>query len=167
VNEGRQRALQGLVSAAIIFGMLAPASGCQAGSSIEAAQTAIIAAQTILPGAQATAQAGATLVSGAFSNSQPALNALQGLLAGATLDVKTTPDGVENAAVTKVTIDATDAQGALGQVDPRARQAAGVAALLSAAQYYPNAAIDLNVVDTSGAVLLSGSVAPGQLPAVQ
>ena len=147
--------------------MLGWASGCQAGTSIQAAQTAITAAQTVLPGAQATAQAGATLVSGAFSNSQPARNALRGLLSGATLEVKTTPDGVDNAAVTNVTIDATDAQGALGQIDPHARQAAGVAALLSAAQYYPNAAIELKVVDASGAVLLNGSVAPGQLPAVQ
>ena len=159
--------MHALVSAAIVLGMLALANGCQAGTSIEAAETAIIAAQTVLPGAQATAQAGATLVSGALSNSQPALNALRSLLSGATLDVKTTPDGAENAAVTNVTIDATDAQGALSQIDPHARQAAGLATLLSAAQYYPNAAIDLNVVDASGAVLLSGSVAPGQLPTVQ
>jgi hypothetical protein len=167
VHKRRQRAAAALVSAVTAFGMLGLASGCQPGSSIDAAQTAIVAAQTILPGAQATAQAGATLVSGAFSSSQPAFNTLQGLLSGASLDVQTAPAGVDNAAVTNVTIDATDAQGALSQVDPRARQAAGVAALLSAAQYYPNAAIDLKVVDASGEVLLSGSVAPGQLPSVQ
>jgi len=89
MNEGRQRATPALVSAVMAFGMLASATGCQAGTSIQAAQTAIVAAQTVLPGAQATAQAGATLVSGGLSTAQPALNTLRGLLAGATLDVKT------------------------------------------------------------------------------
>src|SRR5947199_67609 len=79
--------------------LLTLVGGCQAGSSIESAQTAIAVAQTALPGlqtalpgVQATAQAGATLISGVLSDPL-AINAqLQALLAGVTIDARTTPD---------------------------------------------------------------------------
>jgi hypothetical protein len=126
-----------------------------------------VAAQTVLPGAQATAQAGATLVSGALANGQPVLITLQSLLQGANVQVQTTPDGAAADAVTSVSIDGTDAQGTLAQLDPNVRKAAALAALQAAAQYYPQATITLTVKDTSGLALISGRVAPGQTPTIQ
>jgi hypothetical protein len=143
-------------------------SACEAGSSVQAAQTAITTAQTVLPGAQATAAAGATLVSGVLATAQPALTTVQAMLAGASVHVTTTPEGTTDPnSITDVKIDATDAQGTLAQVDPHARQAAALAALAAAGQYYPNARIELTITDMSGATLVTGSVAPGQTPSVQ
>jgi hypothetical protein len=132
---------------------VAVATGCQARSSVEVAQTAVVVAQTALPVAQA--------------GSERALTVLQGLLSGATLDIKTSPDGADNPDVTDVSIDATDSRNAIGQIDPRARQAMVATALLATAQAYPNATIELEIVDGSGNVLASGRVAPGQTPSVQ
>jgi len=131
-------------------------TGCQAQSSVEAAQTAIVAGQTAIVAGQS-----------ALATVQPYTAMLQGALAGANLDVKTTPDGALPQDITGVTIRATDAQGTLARVDAGTRQAAVSAALLAASQYFPNATIQLNVVDASGAPLVSGSTAPGQTPSVQ
>ena len=106
----------------------------------------MVAAQTALPGASATAQ---------------------GLLAGASVQVHVSPDGVPNDQATAVSIDATDTEGRLGQLDASARFAAANAALLAVAGYYPNAAVTLRVVDGSGATLVSGTKAPGALPSIQ
>jgi hypothetical protein len=164
MSWGRQRVVLATV------GVLAPlliGTACQARSSVEAAQTAIVAAQTALPGAQATAQAGATAVSGVLANGQPILIALQSVLQGANVQVQTTPDGAAPDAVTSVAIDGTDAQGTLAQLDPNVRRAAALAALRTAAQYYPQATITLTVKDTGGAALINGRVTPGQAPSVQ
>jgi hypothetical protein len=147
--------------------LLLVSSACQAGSSIEAAQTAVVAAQTVLPGAQATAQAGATLVSSAFASAQPVVTVLQTALHGASVAVKVTPDGATPDAATAVGVDATDAQGALGQMDALTRQVTISAALAAASQYFPNATITLTVKDGGGNPVVSGSVAPGQAPQVQ
>jgi hypothetical protein len=163
VNFGRQRAAVALV----VLVPLLMATACEAHSSVEAAQTAIVAAQTVLPGAQATAQAGATLVSNALATAQPLAAALQAALQGASVQVKVIPDGATPDAATALQIDATDAQGTLGQVDPLVRRAAATAALQVATQYYPSATITLTVKDDAGGPLVSGSVAPGQLPKVQ
>jgi hypothetical protein len=164
VNRARQRGALALVVTLIALGGV---SGCQAGSSIDAAQTAIVAAQTVLPGAQATAQAGATLVSIAVANAQPVVAALQAMLKGVSVQVKITPEGAQPSEVTNVEIDGTDAQGNLSQVDSRTRQAAVGAALAAAQQYYPNATINLKVSDASGGNLINASVAPGQTPNIQ
>jgi hypothetical protein len=124
-------------------------SGCQAQSSVEAAQTAIVVGQA------------------AFATVQPAVVMLQGTLAGAKLDVKTTPDNALPQDVTSVDIQATDAQGHLSQVDAQARRAAATAALLAASQYFPNATIALEVLNGDGATLVSGNVSPGMQPSVQ
>jgi hypothetical protein len=144
LKQARQRA----IFSVLLLGLLA--SGCEARSSVEAAQTAVVAVQTAVPISQS-----------AFTT------ALQGLLAGANLSITTAPDGASTDAVTQLTIRATDTQGTLAQVDVRARQAAVTGALALAAQYYPNATISLTVSDASGATLVSGSKAPGQAPAVQ
>lgn len=146
MNRGRQRAALAAVGVLLGLGLL---TGCQAQSSVEAAQTALVVGQT------------------ALATVQPYAVMLQGTLAGANVDVKTSPDGAQPQDVTSVSIKATDARGNLVQVDARARQAAASAALLAASQYFPNATIALNVVDASGNTLISGSMAPGQSPSVQ
>jgi hypothetical protein len=150
-----------------VLALLGAATACQAHSSVEAAQTAIVAAQTVLPGAQATAQAGATLVSSAFANAQPLIATLQAVLQGVSVQVKMTPEGAAPDAVNDVEVDGVDAQGTLANLDPSLRQAAGTAALSAAAQYFPNATISLDVKGSSGEQVLKGSVAPGQPPSVQ
>lgn len=156
-----------VVAVAGVLASLVIGTACQARSSVEAAQTAIVAAQTVLPGAQATAQAGATAVSGVLANGQPVLIMLQSVLQGANIQVQTAPDGAAPDAVTSVAIDGMDAQGTLAQLDPNVRKAAALAALQTAAQYYPQATITLTVKDSSGAALISGRAAPGQSPSVQ
>ena len=156
------------------LGLLTLVSGCQAGSSVESAQTAIAVAQTALPGlqtalpgVQATAQAGATLISSVLSDPL-AINAqLQALLAGVTIDARTTPDGAPNDAVNQVNVTGTDARGTFAQLDGRTRGATMTGALLLVGQYYPNATVSLTVVDSAGGTLASGSKAPGQAPSVQ
>lgn len=150
-----------------VLALLAAATGCQAHSSVEAAQTAIVAAQTVLPGAQATAQAGATLVSTAFGNAQPLIATLQAVLQGVSVQVTMTPEGAAPDAVTDVDLEGTDSQGTLENLDASLRQAAGTAALSAAAQYFPNATISLDVKGATGEQILKGRVAPGQPPSVQ
>jgi len=133
----------------LVWVVLALGTACQAQSSIQAAQTAIVVGQT------------------AFATVQPVVTLMQGTLAGANLKVTTQPDGAQPQDATDVTIEATDAQGNLAQVDPDTRQAAAAAALMAASQYYPKARVSLKVLDASGATLVSGSVQPGQQPAFQ
>jgi hypothetical protein len=185
VHERRQRRQPGptraIATGVSIVAVLALNGGCEARSSIEGAQTAVAVAQTALPGlqtalpelqtalpgVQATAQAGATVVSGVLSDPQVINVQLQMLLAGANVDLKTLPRGVANDLVTQVTIDATDTYGSFAQLDARARQAAAGGAILLAAQYYPTAIVSLTVADSDGALLQAGSKAPGQTPSLQ
>jgi hypothetical protein len=174
VNERRQRTAPSLITAVGILALLGAGSGCEARSSAEAAltavslaQTALPGVQTALPGVQATAQAGATAVIGVLNDPQ-AINAqLQLLLVGASIEVATTPPGASNETVTDVTVKATDGRGSFAQLDGRARQAAVAAAMLAVAQYYPNAAVSLTLMDGSGSVLQTGSKGVGQAPAIQ
>ena len=173
MNERRQRVVRALGTGIVTLGLLTLVGGCQAGSSVESAQTAITMAQTALPGlqtslpgVQATAQAGATLISSVLSDPL-AINAqLQALLAGVTIDAKTTPDGAANDAVSQVSVTGTDARGTFAQMDARARGATTMGALLLVGQYYPNATVSLTVLDGSGGTLASGSKAPGQGPVI-
>ena len=174
MNERRQRVARALAAGLVALGLLILAGGCQAGSSIEGAQTAIAVAQTslpglqtALPGLQATAQAGATLVSGVLSDPQAINTQLQAVLVGVTIDARTTPDDASNDAVTQVSVTGTDARGTFAQLDARGRQATATGAMLLLGQYYPNAAIALKVVDSTGGSLISGSKSPGQAPSVQ
>jgi hypothetical protein len=167
VAMNRQRVLRSVGAALLTLGALAGGTACGADNSLQAAQTAVTAAQTVMPGAQATAQAGATLVSNVVSTAQPVILMLQGLLQGASLNVTTMPDGAQPGDVTAVSIDGTDNQGRLGQIDQQTRQTAVAAALVAVGQYYPKATVTLKVVDGSGDTLVTGSVAPGEAPSVQ
>jgi hypothetical protein len=157
----------------VALGLLMLVGGCQAGASVESAQTAIAVAQTALPGiqtalpgVQATAQAGATLISSVLSDPLAISAQLQALLAGVTIEARTTPADAPNDAVTQVSITGTDARGTFAQLDARGRQATTMGALLLVGQYYPNATVALTVLDGSGGALASGTKAPGQTPAV-
>jgi hypothetical protein len=92
---------------------------------------------------------------------------VQGLLRDISVKITTVPDGAQPADVTDVSIDGTDNQGKLGQIDLQTRQTAAAAALVAVSQYYPKATVTLDVVDGSGNTLVSGSMAPGEQPAVQ
>src|SRR5215469_9102460 len=74
----RQRAIRPFAAALLTVGVLAGATACGADNSLEAAQTAVTVAQTVVPGAQATAQSGATLVSNAITTAQPVILMVQG-----------------------------------------------------------------------------------------
>ncbi len=163
----RQRAALPVVAAMLTLGVLAGGTACGADNSLQAAQTAVTAAQTVMPGAQATAEAGATLVSNAVNTVQPAIVLVQQLLRDVALKVTTMPVGAQPSDVTEVTIEGTDNQGHLGEIDALARQAAVTAALAAIQQYYPKATVTLTVVDASGNLLAQGRVAPGESPSVQ
>jgi hypothetical protein len=174
VNERRQRVALALGTGLVALGLLTLAGGCQAGSSVQGAQTAIAVAQTTLPGlqtalpgVQATAQAGATLVSGVLSDPRLIDTQLQALLAGVTIDATMTPESAANDAVTQVSVTGTDARGTFAQMDPRARQATATGALVLLGQYFPNATIALTVVDGAGEALVAGRKSPGQAASVQ
>jgi hypothetical protein len=106
------------------------------------------------------------MVSGVLSDPQMIAAQLQALLAGVTIEARTTPSGVANEAVRQVSVTGTDAHGIFSQLAPKARQATGTAAMMLLGQYYPNAAIALTVVDEAGASLVSGSKSPGEAPVV-
>jgi hypothetical protein len=125
---------------ALLF--LTVGAGCEARSSVDAAQTAVALTQTYLP-------------------------AVQGSLPGTTVDFKVSPENADAASATDVAITATDADGTLGQMDARARQAATYAALLAAAQYYPHARISLTVVDGTGNAVIAATKPAGGQPSVQ
>jgi hypothetical protein len=167
VATDRQRAARPVVAALLTLSLLAGGTACGADNSLQAAQTAVTAAQTVMPGAQATAQAGATLVSNVITTAQPVILLVQGLLQDVSLKITTLPDGAQASDVTDVSIDGTDTEGHLAQIDEQTRQTAAAAALAAVSQYYPKATVTLTVVDGSGNTLVSGSVAPGETPSVQ
>jgi hypothetical protein len=162
-----------MTSSLVILIVLVAATGCEARSSVEAAQTAVALAstalpevQTAVPAVQATAQVSATQVSGVLTDSTSLISQLQTVLTGTRVALRTTPSNAAAPDVTAVDVTATDSGSRFGGLDPRTRQAAAVAALLALGQYYPSATITLSVVDDSGTRLVHGTRAAGQLPSV-
>jgi len=158
----------------VTLGLLTLVAGCQAGSSIESAQTAIVVAQTALPGlqtalpgVQATAQAGRRSSAALLSDPLAISAQLQALLAGVTIDARLTPDGATNDAVSQINVTGTDARGTFARLDGAPARRRPRARCCWFGQYYPNAMVTLTVVDGVGGTLASGSKAPGQAPALQ
>lgn len=156
-----------------MLGALAGTGACEARTSVEGAQTAVAVAQTSLPGiqtvipnVQATAQIGATLVSGLLADPQAINIQVKALLAGSTIEIATTPANAPNERVSTVEVKATDTQGTFGQIDGRGRQAALIASLLLLGQYYPDASIAVRVLDANGTALIQGSKLPGEQPSL-
>jgi hypothetical protein len=127
MNPWRQRAV-------LVVALLA--TGCQARTSMEAAQTAVAVAQTAVPALPSVG------------------DQIRPLLPGVAIDVRTTPPDASNDAVTEVAITGTDSSGTFAQLDSRARDATSSAALELASRYYPNASIVIDIKDASGADVL-------------
>jgi hypothetical protein len=110
----------------------------------------------------------ATVVAGVVQNeqTQETVRQIAALLGGVHLEVDQTPPGAAPLDTTRLVLRGSDTAGALARLQPFARQLAAQAALATAGQVFPNAAIELTVADASGAVMLRGSRQPGYQPEV-
>ena len=134
--------------------------------AVGTAQRAVSSVQTALPAGQATAQAAATAAA-RFVASPPlpdVARALGGVLSGVSVDVSLTPDAVPNDQVSRAIVTGADSRGGFANLDADGQQRAATAALLVAGQIYPQATVELRIVDASGRTLLSGTKAPGAAP---
>lgn len=146
----------------VLTGLLSTAA-CSA-----AVQNDARAAATALAGLQATAQPVATEVARQVGGLEPAnLGRLIGTVMGATIEISTTPPDVSNDRVTQATLNGTDRSGAFGRLDVQARRSFANAGLQLARQSYPQAQIDLTIVDASGNRLLAVTYPPTGQPTFQ
>ena len=134
---------------------LPPAQGALSG-----ARTAVRGAQTVLPAAQGTLQAAATAVSPQVQYVTQILSSILG--GGVQLDLEQQPPDAANTQVTNVHLRAIDASGAFAGLDRDGREKTAEAVLFATSQFYPQATVDLLVVDGSNRTLMTGSRAPGQ-----
>jgi hypothetical protein len=132
-----------------------PAQGALSG-----ARTAVSGAQTVVPAAQGTIEAAATAVSPQVQYVTQVLTSILG--GGVQLDFEQQPPNVANTQVTNVHLRATDASGAFAGLDRDGREKTAEAVLFATSQFYPQATVDLLVVDGSNRTLMTGSRAPGQ-----
>jgi hypothetical protein len=149
------------IAAAPTLAAGAQTSAYAAQTAVVGAQTAVSVAQTVLPGAQATVQAGATVAAGVLANPQLLSQALALLLAGANVTLQTVPPDASGDAVQQVTVKAVDTSGAFGRLDAGTQRQAANGALLAAARAFPTATITLEVQDSAGTQLLTGTKTPG------
>ena len=131
------------------------------------AQTTISGAQTALPAAQATIQAAATAVATLIANPQfqyitQVLSSILG--GGVQLEVQQEPLNVPNSQVTNVRLRAIDGSGAYSGLDRDGREKTAEAVLIATSQFYPQATVDLLIVDGANRTLMTGSRAPGEPP---
>jgi hypothetical protein len=129
-------------------------------SALSGARTAVTGAQTVLPAAQGTLQAAATAVSPQVQYVTGILSSILG--GGVQLELEQQPPDVANTQVTNVHLRATDARGAFASLDRDGREKTAEAVLFATSQFYPQATVDLLVVDGSNRTLITGSRAPGQ-----
>jgi hypothetical protein len=161
MHKRRQRDLS--VAALIILAGLLSTAACSV-----AAQDDARAAATALAGIQATAQPVATEVARQVGGLEPAnLGRLIGTIMGATIEITTTPPDVPNDSVTQATLNGTDRSGAFGRLDIPARRSFANAGLQLARQSYPQAEIDLTIVDAAGNRLLAVTYPPNGQPTFQ
>jgi hypothetical protein len=126
------------------------------------------AAATAVAGIAATAQPVATEVARRVGNLDPDnVGRLVGTVVGANVDIKLEPPNVPNTDVTHATLNGTDRSGAFGRLDVQARRSFAGAGLQLARQSYPNAQIDLTIVDGSGNKLLAVTYPPNGEPTFQ
>jgi hypothetical protein len=137
---------------------LPPATGTLSG-----ARTAVSGAQTALPIAPGTLQAAATAVS---PQAQYVVQILASILGGGVqvqLEQQP-PDAATASQVTNVHLRATDATGVFASLDRDGRDKTAQAVLLATSQFYPQATVDLLIVDGANRTLMTASRAPGQPP---
>jgi hypothetical protein len=180
VYERRQRAwLAGVVA----FGVFAtgactpvaptasptstPAPGPTPQGAISNAQTAVTSAQTALPAAQGTVQAVATSAASVAASPQfqyitQVLSSILG--GGVQLQIDQQPPDAPTAQVTSLRLKATDTSGAFSGLDKEGREKTAGVVLLAASQFYPQATVDLLIVDGNDRTLMTGTRQPGQSP---
>jgi hypothetical protein len=138
-----------------------------------ASQARVVA--TLAAGAQAAQATSAaivptvaTVVAGVVQSEQvqDTVRQIAAVLGGIGLEVDQTPPGAAPLDTMRMVLRGSDTGGALASLQPFARRLAALAALATAGQLFPNADIELTVVDASGATLLSGSRRPGHEPEV-
>jgi hypothetical protein len=161
MHKRRQRNL--LVTALALVGALLGGEACST-----AAQNDARTAATAVAGLVATAQPAATEVARRVGNLDPAnVGRLIGTVIGANVDITIEPRGVPNEEVTHATLNGTDRSGAFGRLDTQARRSFASAGLQLARQSYPNAQIDMTILDGSGAPLLAVTYPPNGQPSFQ
>jgi hypothetical protein len=135
--------------------------------AVSGAQTAVSGAQTALPAAQSTLQAAATAAANVAASPQfqYVVQVLTSILGGGVrLQIEQEPMDVPNTQVTSVRLRATDASGAFSALDRDGREKTAAAVLLATSQFYPQATVDLLIVDGSNRTLMTGSRSPGEPP---
>ncbi|HTD80242.1 MAG TPA: hypothetical protein VK898_21580 [Chloroflexota bacterium] len=126
---------------------------------VASAQTVVSGAQTVVPAAQSTLQASPEY--------QYINQVLTGILGGGVqLQIDQQPPDVPNTQVTNLRLNATDASGTFARLDRDGRETTAKVVLLAASQFYPQASVDLLIVDGNGQPLLTGTWSPGQAPTV-
>jgi hypothetical protein len=161
VNERRQRRSPPQSRAAV--------AAAPAATAISGAQQAVSTAQTALPAAQTTAQAFATTVATAATSSQVqyVLGILTTILGGGVkLDLEQEPPNVPPAQVITLKMRATDASGTFAALAEDGQAKTIAATLIAAAQFYPQASIQLTVLDGQNRPLMLGTREPGSPPKV-
>jgi hypothetical protein len=131
---------------------------------LSGAAAAVSGAQTVLPAAQGTLQAAATAVSPQVQYVTQVLSSILG--GGVQLQIEQEPPEAANAQVTHLRLRATDASGAFAKLDRDGRDKTAQAVVLTASQFYPQATVDLLVVDGANKPVLTASRNPGEPPQV-
>ena len=177
MHKRRQRQLHGGLAVLLVGSSLAIGAACSqavqndarsAATAIASAQATIQPLGTVLAGAQATVQPLATLVGVSAPNLDPTnVGNLIGTVIGANVQITLEPQGVPNDRVTRAVLEGTDRSGAFGRLDPQARRSFAGAGLQLARQNYPNAQIEMVIVDQSGDRLLAVSYPANGQPAFQ
>jgi hypothetical protein len=130
---------------------------------VSGARNAVSSAQTVVPAAQGTLQAAATAVS-------PQIQYVVGIMStilGGGVQVQMEqepPDATNNAQVRSVHLHAVDATGTYAKLDKNGREKTAEAVLLGTSQFYPQATVDLLIVDANNRTLMTASRAPGEEP---
>jgi hypothetical protein len=145
----------------VAFGILA------AGACTPVSPTPGTASPTSTPLPPAPLAEARTAVSAAATAVSPqvdyVLQVLRGILgSGVQVQIEQDPPGAPNSQVTNVRVRATDASGAFARLDRDGREKTAEVVLFAAGQFYPQATVDLLIVDGSDHTLLTGSRAPGQ-----
>jgi hypothetical protein len=130
---------------------------------VSGARSAVSGAQTVLPAAQGTLQAAATAVSPQIQYVVGIMSSILG--GGVQVQVEQEPpDAANNTQVTSVHVRATDASGTYANLDKDGREKTAEAVLLATSQFYPQATVDLLIVDGANRTLMTASRAPGEPP---
>ena len=158
-----------MVLAVLVAGACTPVSPTPAATAISGAQQAVSTAQTALPAVQATAEAITTAAANVATNSQVqyVLGILTSILGGGVrLDVDQQPPNVPPSQVITLKLQATDASGTFAALDQQGQEKTVAATLIAAAQFYPQASMQLTVLDGQNRPLMLGSREPGSPPKV-